>query len=61
MRKVTPVAHPVTRDRDRPSGSERAALRLIEGGSQAVMLASRESTNDRIPLRLIPEKTWRRY
>jgi CheY-like chemotaxis protein len=56
MRKVTPVAHPETCDRDRSSGSERAALRLIEGGSQAVMLASRESTNDRIPLRLIPEK-----
>ena len=50
------MAHTVTRDRSRPSGSERAALRLIEGGARGVMLARRESSSDRIPLRLVPEK-----
>jgi len=56
MRKVTPVAHTFRRDRYRPSGSEQAALRLIEGSASSVLLARRDSSSDRIPLRLVPEK-----
>jgi len=57
MRKGPTVVHTFTRDRVRPSGSERAALRLIEGGARGgVMLARRESPVGRAPLRLVPEK-----
>ena len=56
MRKTTPVAHMFRRDHDRPSGSEPAALRLIEGGARSVMLARRESPSESAPLRLVPEK-----
>jgi CheY-like chemotaxis protein len=55
-RKTTPVVHSFMRDRDRPSGYERAALRLIEGGARNTALARRESPFDRTPLCLVPEK-----
>jgi CheY-like chemotaxis protein len=56
MQKVTPVVHTVTRDRTRSSGRE-PALRLIEGGSRGgVMLARRDFSRDRAPLKLVPDK-----
>lgn len=56
-RKANTVVHPLTRERDRTSGYERAALRLIEGGARGgLMLARRELPHDRTPLRLVPEK-----
>ena len=58
MRKETPVAHTSARARVQPSGSERAPLRLIEGGARGgVMLARHElSGDDRSSLRLVPAK-----
>jgi PleD family two-component response regulator len=56
MRKET-VVHTFTRDRVRASGSEQTALRLIEGGARAgVMLARRDLSSGRAPLRLVPDK-----
>jgi PleD family two-component response regulator len=57
MRKVTPVAHNGSRGRVFPGSPEPAALRLIEGGARdGTMLARREFSRNRAPLRVVPEK-----
>jgi len=51
------MVHGLTHARVRPSGSERAALRLIEGGARGgVMLARRGTSSDRASLELVPDK-----
>jgi CheY-like chemotaxis protein len=57
MRKEPPVAHSFRRDRARQTSPEAAPLRLIEGGARGgVMLARREFSLGRAPLRLVPDK-----
>jgi CheY-like chemotaxis protein len=51
------MANASTRSRVSPSGSERAELRLIEGGARGgMMLARREFSGNRSSLKLVPDK-----